>query len=590
MKKSYTYEKEGILMKKIIYPVIVAVLLSFFSVNANESIDIYKDKAVTVSGREAQLRAEPFKYVTDREFLYVPVDDVVPLCGGVLGWDAQKGAQVCVVGDKTYYIYQDKNEVGYNGQNIWFNAPSMIKDGIMYISDELIEKLTGAKLKIMSDFPEYGRISVLDGKTKCYINGVEKEIGAQPYKYQSKIFLPMDSILKQCGATLGWDSQLNAVICIRNGVTSHIFTTENKIITNHTEQKFDLPVMDISGVSYISEDMIKFLTGFECIGYGDIKRQRSGLENTTRTDAYRLGGGNVLRGGGVTVVDGFGMEMVSITDSGARNYAGVLNEVAQTLDGCNVYNILVPTAAEFYAPAGMYPNQLSGMKTVYANLSDRVIPVNVYDILAEHANEKIYFSTDHHWTQRGAYYAYKEFIEQKGGQIDELSTFNNVPSYNFTGSLSGFAKGTAAGDVMKNSPELLERFVPKYATVGTVFSDQNRTQKSHVVDAVNTGYNSYSCFVGGDGPVTVFYTDAPSNESIVIIKESFGNAFATWAMHNYKTVCIIDPRKFNGFGGSTRSFNLKVFCNDMGINDVVFINYPVAVSSSDIRSAILKMK
>ena len=577
-------------MKKIVYPVIVAVLLSFFTVSANDSIDVYKDKAVTVSGRETQLRAEPFVYVTDREFLYVPIDDVAPLCGGVLGWDAQKGALVCVVGDKTYYIYQDKNEVECNGKNLWFNAPALIKDGIMYISDELIDALMGTKLKTMSDFSEYGRISLLGGQTKCYINGIEKTIDAEPYIYQSKLFLPMDSILKQCGAVLGWDSELNAVICIRNGVTSHIFTAENKIIKNMTEQKFDLPIVNISGVSYMSEDMLRFLTGFESVGYGDIKRHRSGLEASVRTDAYRLGGGSVLRGGGVTVVDGFGMEMVSVTDSGAKSYAGVINEVAQTLDGCNVYNILVPTAAEFYAPIGMYPNQLAGMKTVYDNLSDRVTPVNVYDTLAEHASEKIYFSTDHHWTQRGAYYAYKEFIEQKGGKIDTLSSFANVPSYNFVGSFAGFAKGTEAGNVMKNSPELLERFVPKYATVGTVFSDQNRTQKSHVVDAVNTGYNSYSCFVGGDGPVTVFYTDAPSEESIVIIKESFGNAFATWAMHNYKKVCIIDPRKFNGFGGSTRSFNLKAFCSDMGINDVVFINYPVAVSSSDIRSAILKMK
>ena len=45
-------------MKKIIYPVIVAVLLSFFTVNANESIDIYKDKAVTVSGREVEKVAQ----------------------------------------------------------------------------------------------------------------------------------------------------------------------------------------------------------------------------------------------------------------------------------------------------------------------------------------------------------------------------------------------------------------------------------------------------------------------------------------------------------------------------------------------------
>ena len=143
---------------------------------------------------------------------------------------------------------------------------------------------------------------------------------------------------------------------------------------------------------------------------------------------------------------------------------------------------------------------------------------------------------------------------------------------------------------MKSSPELLERFMPKYATVGTVFSDCAVTRPQYTVKAVNTSNNAYSCFIGGDAPVTVFYTDAPSDESIVIIKESFGNAFATWALHNYKKVCIVDPRKFNGFGGNYAYFNLKSFCDKMQIDDVVFINYPVVVASSGIRGAILSMK
>ena len=92
------------------------------------------------------------------------------------------------------------------------------------------------------------------------------------------------------------------------------------------------------------------------------------------------------------------------------NMPEIVKAVADSIPDVNVYNMLVPTSAEFYAPLGMYPNQITPIREVYRNLSDRVTPVNVYDALREHCGEKIYFFTDHHWTQRGAYYAYKEFI------------------------------------------------------------------------------------------------------------------------------------------------------------------------------------
>jgi hypothetical protein len=38
-----------------------------------------------------------------------------------------------------------------------------------------------------------------------------------------------------------------------------------------------------------------------------------------------------------------------------------------------------------------------------------VIPVDVWSALNAHKNEYLYFRTDHHWTQRGAYYAYTAF-------------------------------------------------------------------------------------------------------------------------------------------------------------------------------------
>ncbi len=580
-------------MKKILSLILTVALMTTIApvVFSQGNITVNKGTIAFGEGQETVLSSDAFFYVTDKEYLYVPIEDIASVLGFGLGWDTSRGAEICIAGEKIYYIFPDRNEVEVNGEMLWFNSPALIKDGRLYISDELVFNIMGEALINGGDLPEYKSITVIGKSKNAYVNGRGVTLASEPYMREGKVFIPLDSIMTELGYSMGWDSDRGASVCYINGKYTYISLSEGRIETDGVVKDYSYTPIIKNNIAYISDEVFRDITGFDITPYGDIRGfgGRDSIMDSTRTDAYRLSG-NVTRGGGVTVVGTFAMELVSASETDSRNYAGVINALAETVPQCNVYNIVVPTSAEFYAPLTMYPNQLKSIQTVYSNLSDKVTPINVYDILKEHAGEKLYFGTDHHWTQRGAYYAYSAFIEEKGGSIDDLSTFTNIPSYNMVGSFANFAKGTVAGNIVKSNPQLLKRFIPKYATVGTVYSDGLAQRKSYTVNAVNTANNSYSCFIGGDGPVTIFHTDAPSDETVLIIKESFGNAFATWAMHNYKKVCVVDPRKFNGFGGNYNHFNLKSFCNAQGVDDIIFINYPVAVSSSGIRGAILNMK
>ena len=110
------------------------------------------------------------------------------------------------------------------------------------------------------------------------------------------------------------------------------------------------------------------------------------------------------------------------------------------------------------------------------------------------------------------------------------------------------------------------------------------------IRAVNTELTSYSAFISGDNPITVFDTNAESDKTLVIVKESYGNAFATWAMNDFKRVCVIDPRRFNGFDGNETELNLSELCRRVEATDVLFINYPIVISSDPVKQAMLKMK
>ncbi len=579
--------------KKRVYLVCTAVFLLLvvlvLSAGSSAKIIIKDGSICSVSGSDIRLSRSPFTFRGD---IYLPIDDVLPPCGVTMGWDENLKAIVCVKGNNEYKIFPESDKYIKNGSEKTLKLRTIMRDGITCISETLINEITGYDTDAYSKPQEYVELSFEGESNKWDNNGKEAKLKEAPFRYGKDIYVSADDILPQLGFKLGWKDDIGALVCIKNDETDYIISGKNNIWVNETEYLFDLPSLVLDNALYISGSMLEKIAGGRVFANGDFKLRikRDLLENTIVGDDYRLVGSSVAAGGGVTVIDGFGMEFLGINNYNAQVYAAVINSVAKAVPNVQVYNIAVPTAAEFYAPERMKINQTAGIREIYKNLDESVIPVNAVSALYNHAGEKLYFKTDHHWTQRGAYWVYKDFMALKGVSVPDISEFENKPGYGFVGSLAGFARGTAAESILRANSETVERFIPKYATVGTVYEDMNMTKTLRTVKAVNTASASYMAFIGGDGPVTVFYTDAPSNEVAVIVKESYGNAFATWALNNYKMVYVIDPRKFNGFGGKYyQKFNIKTFCDNVKCNDLIMINYPGAISSGGIRQAILDM-
>ena len=72
----------------------------------------------------------------------------------------------------------------------------------------------------------------------------------------------------------------------------------------------------------------------------------------------------------------------------------------------------------------------------------------------------------------------------------------------------------------------------------------------------------------------------------MLIKESYGDAFATWLVDYYSEVYIIDPRYWNGFAGHNNSFKLRTLYDQIGgFDDIIVCSYPGS-TNPDIRGAI----
>lgn len=275
--------------------------------------------------------------------------------------------------------------------------------------------------------------------------------------------------------------------------------------------------------------------------------------------------------GGIYVWDKKGFELFYGTEEMAQRYAELMNKAAESLGKkITTYSMIVPNHTEFGLPerfkSGDDPavttlSQLDYVKAGYLAMSKSVVPVNVYNELSKHCNEYIYFNSDHHWTGLGAYYAYKAFAETADLKPISLEDCEEKVVEGFTGTFNNMASVPLATDDVHYWQ--FPYSVPDEITDSD--GNTNEFESCYYDDATGGDY-TYSVFLYGDNPLEVIKSSskAASKEKIAIVHESYGNAFTPYLTYNFSEVYSIDFRSWNG--------NLKEFCDENGISNVLFLN------------------
>lgn len=277
------------------------------------------------------------------------------------------------------------------------------------------------------------------------------------------------------------------------------------------------------------------------------------------------------------------MEIFTASKKWLTRYGQNVNAFAKTVPNTRVFALLAPTSVEFYGPDD-YKNGTNSFETAvdyaYAPMTaPNIITVNCRNALAKHVDEYIYLRTDHHWTARGAYYAYATFCKRAGLTAPKLSEYESGEIEGFVGSLYGQTQE----DVLRRNPDTVVYYLPQTDSVGEAFETAAMTNP-RTVKVVNTTVSSkyaYLCYIEGDNPLLRFTTGNKNGKSILMVKESYGNAFAPFLTDNYETVYVVDPRKVE--------LNLTAFVQNHHIDDVIFLNYAFAPSNPTYRNAFEKM-
>ncbi len=433
---------------------------------------------------------------------------------------------------------------------------------------------------------------LMGGTTTYYVNDEQYELKHEPFISRGAAYIPAEDILTRCEYALSWDAANGVLHISKEDIEAALYKNSNVVTYNGNAISFDVSTVMYEDILFMPLVMFKQLSIDELFIDGSIAEvwipERDLMEDTYIDDTYRYAD-KTKNYNGVYVVDNtVAMEKLAYPDENCTNYAAVINTIAESLPEVQIYNIVIPSMAEFYGPESLYTDQISGIRNIYQQLSESVMPINATKELWAHADEQLYFGTDHHWTQRGAYYAYKAFLENRGEEVPALESFPTDNVEDFTGSWLRSVKGTSGENALRANSETLERFLPVVEYSGDIYNDMMLTSRVSSSKAINLNDDTYTTFIYGDQPITRYVTDVNNGKKVVLVKESYGNAFAPWLLNSYEEVYIIDPRYWNGFGGkATGEFKLQTFYSDVcQFDDLIVLSYPGSASPS-MRQAIM---
>lgn len=247
-----------------------------------------------------------------------------------------------------------------------------------------------------------------------------------------------------------------------------------------------------------------------------------------------------------------------------QDYAETLNAYQQDLGSdVQVYSLVAPTAVSYYLPeeyANYTASETENIDNINSYLNG-VKPVDAYNALKPHTAEAIYARTDHHWLPLGAYYAAEAFAKVADVPFASLSDYDTATKKDYVGSMYTYTESA----VLLDNPEEFTYYIPKnkYKTTyySTSFTDPTEGDLLMNLD----GYDNsmyYLVFMGGDDKITHVETDCKNGRTLVIFKDSYGNALVPCLTSSFENIYVCDMRYFE--------LNAIDFCKQVGCTDLLF--------------------
>lgn len=279
----------------------------------------------------------------------------------------------------------------------------------------------------------------------------------------------------------------------------------------------------------------------------------------------------------IYITSGAAYGLYGFSQSGADAYIDTMNQIYANIGGkVNMYVMNVPISATVMLDEAVREDmgcsdEGAAIDYIVGKLDAGIQALDIYDTLQEHNAEYIYFRTDHHWTQLGAYYAYLVYCQAKGWTPHELDQFRTT-EFGAGTYLGSYYRGSGQSPVLAANPDTVYAWYPL-----CVNADDVNDRDMHMVmqDGTESDWRIindmfaypdsewYCVFSAADQPFCSLHNPNIHDASaVMVVKDSYGNAFIPWLVDHYEYTYWVDFR----YTDETVSHMVDTY----GVQDVIF--------------------
>ena len=243
-----------------------------------------------------------------------------------------------------------------------------------------------------------------------------------------------------------------------------------------------------------------------------------------------------------------------------------------------VYFMLVPTSAEIYRDeipeSAPNVNQKEFINYVYGGLSKNISTIDAYSAMQSEKFEYIYYRTDHHWTTKGAYYAY-EAAGKKMGYLPVPMEMYDVEHASDAFQGTFYSKALYDG-VEKDMLDIYHYSKGNAVTEVLVTSEYGKDPASYdsmyfreFLDVKD----KYSTFLGTNQPLITIKTNSEGGK-LLMFKDSYAHCYVPFLTQHYSEITLVDMRYIQ--------MSYKTLVNPEDYDQVLFL-YNASSFMSDIN-------
>jgi len=148
--------------------------------------------------------------------------------------------------------------------------------------------------------------------------------------------------------------------------------------------------------------------------------------------------------------------------------------------------------------------------------------------------------TDHHWTTLGAWLSFQGVADAMGIKPDPNAYTVYPVTHSFSGAL------VSKSGYLTFATDTIDVYVPKneesYSVVNYV-EEQKKSASLYDSEQLK-GKDKYAVFLEGNHPIIKIKNPVANGKNLLVIKDSYANAFIPFLTPFYSEITVIDPRYY----------------------------------------------